>query len=1335
MSGKPAARQGDATAKGGPITQGSSTVLIGSNGGVACSSCPGGIAVGSPVNPMLGAKVLSAETDVALPAPLGFTLSRSYSSYQTDTPAPVDLLGPGWQMPSDVRLRITDDELILNDNGGRSIHFEWLSPGEITFSRSEHLWLARGGSERLVKSHALERVWQALPDEVRLNRHLYLVANDALGPWWVLGYSEPYVPDNTDILPQPLPSYRTLQGLINRFGDILRYHREPAGPYKDRVTVVTDSAGRRYRFELTTLAGDFSAKTGWGKDNGVRLKAVYLEHDPVYGPFMEGPLASYAYTAKGELATVYDRTGQPVRHFRYHPHLTGRMVAHRFAGRPESSYQYDVQGRVVAQANPDGLNYRFDYQPDSTVVTDSLSRKEVYHFQGEGGLKRLVKHERADGTATQREYDGSGRLMADIDPLGRKTEYNLNVGNGRLLGITTHDGRKTRFDYNRQGQVTQTIAPDDSRTRQAYDALGRLTESHDPMGRTTRYHYPDDASELPDTITDPAGGEKHITWTTYGQPATYTDCSGKQTRYHYDRWGQTILTEREGGLRTRYRYDGKGRLSELENAEGEITRYRYNEAGDLLTTTYPDGSEEQFSYTPHGRPASYLKGGLTQRFEYDAAGRLTTLVNENGTETLFVYDPMDRLVQETGFDGRTQRYHYNPIGLLLQSDDAGRVIDWHYDAADRLSRRVWQTKDNNAENPQEEHWRYDIMGRLADASHYSQGHRVSIQYQYNRAGQVTEEQQQVLNPGGKPVWQHKVSHEYDAQGLRSVSQPDGLPPLRWQTYGSGHLLGLALGDQSLVEFTRDDLHREQERRFGQYVLNSHYTPAGRLDALLHDDNARHPLSRSYRYDKRGLLTTLLVGGSDEYRYGYDAAGRLTEATTPYYQQQYRFDPAGNRQFTAGNTPTNRLSESEHYRYRYDAFGNLTEKLSKDGNRETHHYAYDSSHRLSRYRRITHSSTQAGQVLTALYLYDPLGRRVGKQTSVSAPGGQGAPRVQTFWYGWEGDTLTVTEHNGRQTHTVYHPGNFVPLVRVEGDRPPVTLSLAERLAKEAEVTFPPVVIASLDKIEKELRANVSELSVENQQWLTMTGFSREGLSEFLDPIPPTERQLHLYHCDHLGTPQALISQSGNVEWQAELDPWGNVVRERNSGEMYQPIRMQGQHYDDESGLFYNRHRYYDPETGRYVTQDPIGLVGGGNSYIYPLSPLQSVDPQGLFAILIPFIPEIAISAGAIIKGLIGGTALAAILSIPGDTAKTENDGLTKCQTKQCPPCTPPAGEMFDKVTHYEAHSRDLNKGSHGCMQKTGSPVHWHYKVNHQIPYPSCECKLDKHAFGGCGPAPL
>ncbi|ECY3910461.1 type IV secretion protein Rhs, partial [Salmonella enterica subsp. enterica serovar Enteritidis] len=254
MSGKPAARQGDMTQVGGPIVQGSAGVLIGAPTGVACSVCPTGEAspkYGNPVNPLLGAKVLPGETDIALPGPLPFVLSRAYSSYRTKTPAPVGLCGPGWKLPSDLWLQLRGDGLILNDNGGRSVHFEPLAPGEIQYSRSESFWLARGGAASQHNSHPLSVMWGMLPEAVRLCPHIYLATNSPQGPWWVLGWAE-RVPGTDEALPAPLPPYRVLTGVVDGYGRRLTYHRD--GAYGGAVTAVTDSTGRRYRLVLTTQA-------------------------------------------------------------------------------------------------------------------------------------------------------------------------------------------------------------------------------------------------------------------------------------------------------------------------------------------------------------------------------------------------------------------------------------------------------------------------------------------------------------------------------------------------------------------------------------------------------------------------------------------------------------------------------------------------------------------------------------------------------------------------------------------------------------------------------------------------------------------------------------------------------------------------------------------------------------------------------------------------------------------------------------------------------------------------------------------------------------------------
>ncbi|EPB1106156.1 TPA: RHS repeat protein, partial [Escherichia coli] len=839
MGGKPAARQGDMTRKGLDIVQGSAGVLIGAPTGVACSVCPGGITYANPVNPLLGAKVLPGETDLALPGPLPFILSRAYSSYRTRTPAPVGVFGPGWKAPFDIRLQIRDEGLILNDSGGRSIHFEPLFPGEISYSRSESLWLARGGVAAQHSSQPLSALWQVLPEDVRLSPHVYLATNSLQGPWWILGWPE-RVPE-ADEVPPELPAYRVLTGAVTGVTDgagrcfhlVLTTQAQRAEAFrKQRATSLSSPAGPRSASSSSAFPDTLPAGTEYGADNGIRLEAVWLTHDPAYPDEQPtAPLARYTYTASGELRAVYDRSGTQVRGFTYDAEHAGRMVAHHYAGRPESRYRYDDTGRVTEQVNPEGLDYRFEYGERRVIITDSLNRREVLYTEGEGGLKRVVKKEHADGSITRSEYDEAGRLKAQTDAAGRRTEYRLHMASGAVTAVTGPDGRTVRYGYNSQRQVTSVTYPDGLRSSREYDERGRLTAETSRSGETTRYSYDDPASELPTGIQDATGSTKQMAWSRYGQLLAFTDCSGYTTRYEYDRYGQQTAVHREEGISTYSSYNPRGQLVSQRDAQGRETRYEYSAAGDLTATVSPDGKRSTIEYDKRGRPVSVTEGGLTRSMGYDAAGRITVLTNENGSQSTFRYDPVDRLTEQRGFDGRTQRYQYDLTGKLTQSEDEGLITLWHYDASDRITHRT-------VNGDPAEQWQYDEHGWLTTLSHTSEGHRVSVHYGYDDKGRLTGERQTVENPEtGELLWQHETKHAYNEQGLANRFQADSLPPVEWLTYGSGYLAGMKLGGTPLVEYTRDRLHRETVRSFGSragsnaaYELTSTYTPAGQLQS-------------------------------------------------------------------------------------------------------------------------------------------------------------------------------------------------------------------------------------------------------------------------------------------------------------------------------------------------------------------------------------------------------------------------------------------------------------------------------------------------------------------------
>ncbi|EFA0596564.1 RHS repeat protein, partial [Escherichia coli] len=782
------------------------------------------------------------------------------------------------------------------------------------------------------------------------------------------------------------------------------------------------------------------------------------------------------------------------------------------------------------------------------------------------------------------------------------------------------------FYYNHHSQLTSATGPDGLEIRREYDEWGRLIQETAPDGDITRYRYDNPHSDLPCATEDATGSRKTMTWSRYGQLLSFTDCSGYVTRYDHDRFGQMTAVHREEGLSQYRAYDSRGQLIAVKDTQGHETRYEYNAAGDLTTVIAPDGSRNGTQYDAWGKAICTTQGGLTRSMEYDAAGRVIRLTSENGSHTTFRYDVLDRLIQETGFDGRTQRYHHDLTGKLIRSEDEGLVTHWHYDEADRLTHRT--VKGETAER-----WQYDERGWLTDISHISEGHRVTVHYGYDEKGRLTGERQTVHHPQTEALlWQHETRHAYNAQGLANRCIPDSLPAVEWLTYGSGWLAGMKLGDTPLVDFTRDRLHRKTLRRFGRYELTTAYTPAGQLQSQ-HLNSLQY--DRDYTWNDNGEL--IRISSPRQTRsYSYSDSGRLTGVHTTAANLDIRIpyatDPAGNRlpdpelhpDSTLSMWPDNRIARDAHYLYWYDRHGRLTEKTDlipegviRTDDERTHRYHYDSQHRLVHYTRTQYEEP----LVESRYLYDPLGRRVAKRVwrrERDLTGWMSLSRKpQVTWYGWDGDRLTTIQNDRTRIQTIYQPGSFTPLIRVETATGELAKtqrrSLADALQQSGgedggSVVFPPVLVQMLDRLESEILAD--RVSEESRRWLASCGLTVAQMQSQMDPVYTPARKIHLYHCDHRGLPLALISAEGATEWCAEYDEWGNLLNEENPHQLQQLIRLPGQQYDEESGLYYNRHRYYDPLHGRYITQDPIGLKGGWNFYQYPLNPVINVDPQGL-----------------------------------------------------------------------------------------------------------------------------
>ncbi|EOC2519601.1 rhs element protein RhsC, partial [Escherichia coli] len=410
------------------------------------------------------------------------------------------------------------------------------------------------------------------------------------------------------------------------------------------------------------------------------------------------------------------------------------------------------------------------------------------------------------------------------------------------------------------------------------------------------------------------------------------------------------------------------------------------------------------------------------------------------------------------------------------------------------------------------------------------------------------------------------------------------------------------------------------------------TPAGQLQRQ-HLNSLQY--DRDYTWNDNGEL--IRISSPRQTRsYSYSTTGRLTGVHTTAANLDIRIpyatDPAGNRlpdpelhpDSTLSMWPDNRIARDAHYLYRYDRHGRLTEKTDlipeggiRTDDERTHRYHYDSQHRLVHYTRTQYEEP----LVESRYLYDPLGRRVAKRVwrrERDLTGWMSLSRKpQVTWYGWDGDRLTTIQNDRSRIQTIYQPGSFTPLIRVETATGELARtqrrSLADALQQSGgedggSVVFPPVLVQMLDRLESEILA--ARVSEESRRWLASCGLTVEQMQNQMDPVYTPARKIHLYHCDHRGLPLALISTEGTTAWYAEYDEWGNQLNEENPHQLQQLIRLPGQQYDEESGLYYNRHRYYDPLRGRYITQDPIGLKGGWNFYQYPLNPISNIDPLGL-----------------------------------------------------------------------------------------------------------------------------
>lgn len=833
-----------------------------------------------------------------------------------------------------------------------------------------------------------------------------------------------------------------------------------------------------------------------------------------------------------------------------------------------AEYDYDARGDLIAQRNAKGIGEQYEYQ-NHLIKKRTLATGFNFYFEwdGEDSSARCIHQWGDRGIYDYRfEWQPDEQRSKAIDSRGKTREY----------------------QYNRYGQIVAELDCEGGLHQYTYER-GRKRGYTDPEGNTTEYFF--DRHNNPAGYRDPLGNRVALSWFK-GKLTSITDKDKSHWRREYDSKGQLIAVIDPFLQTTRYNYNVDGLLISVTDPMQRTTRYEWSENGELLAIKDPEGHQRRLNYDTWGQLASaeiVLADGSnagTIQFFYTATGKVEKVVAPNGDITSYQYNENDQLIRHSDPQGRTTQFRYDGLSQVIERiDPEGNRLQYEYDSERNLTALI-------NEKGEKYQFFYDGNERLIKEIGFDG--RVQ-HYKYDKAGRLI-----------KHLDAAEVMTEFERDALgqlltrtsRSITQPSMAPEITRFNYDPKGRLLESYNAHQFVSFTynafgnltkehHSDLNSQRQRISGSMVdVGFSNVWPGKRSGIQLPDGQRI----DYGFDHHNRLNQIAVNGDIITRIERDLLGREISRAQGDLITLAEYDPAGRLQKQTSFNQKQKIAGPIQREYGYDNFGNLN-RLS-DGPEETR-FVYDLLNRLKK----------AEGNIAETFSFDPAGNLLQSGSDDSTSGSVKGNRLfmqgdRKFTYDARGNL--IQENRGKDGKLVttfeYNLNNQLIKSTKDGQTTTYTYDPLGRRISKTDAFGTTRYLWAGDQMVQEKRNNLKNTYVYEPE-------------SFRPVAQISEGKIYHYHLDHLGTPRELTDDQGKIVWKVRYKTYGNVAV-KEVEEVENNIRFQGQYFDEETGLHYNRFRYYNPNTGQFITQDPIGLLGGVNSYQYAPNPVGWVDPFGL-----------------------------------------------------------------------------------------------------------------------------